>query len=216
VNTGRSQEAPASRPGPEVHSITGAATPHSDDMDARIRRYLISMAIRTACVVLAFVVHGPTRWVFLVGAVGLPYIAVVMANVATGQRRTAVPKVDAQPLTGLSGGTPTDRTMNGETVSAQTFYHSPTPSTTPDPPSSSSPPNVTVLTDGTRIDLTRTTAGNQREPAGHGSHSSQDQTVGGAAPRPGQTWTEPTSRPDVDHSPASAERLNHGSGERTA
>ncbi len=105
------------RPEPEVHSITGAATPHSDDLDLRIRRYLISMGIRTVCVVLALVVHNwPLRWVFIVGAVGLPYVAVVMANVGSGKKRTAVPKVSAQPLTGLGTGEPTSRTMPGETV----------------------------------------------------------------------------------------------------
>jgi len=44
------------------------------------------MGIRTLCVVLVLVVHGPTRWVFAVLAVILPYIAVVMANMA-GSRR---------------------------------------------------------------------------------------------------------------------------------
>ncbi len=43
-------------------------------------RYAISMAIRTVCVVLAVVVDGPLRWVFVAGAVLLPYVAVVLAN----------------------------------------------------------------------------------------------------------------------------------------
>jgi hypothetical protein len=74
-----------SPPAPVVHSITGAASAHSDDQDLRIRRYLVSMGIRTVCVVLAFVVDGPLRWVFAILAVILPYIAVVMANVAGGR-----------------------------------------------------------------------------------------------------------------------------------
>lgn len=79
----------APRPGPgepEVHQITNAVTPYSDDLDARITRYLLSMLIRTVCVVLVIVVHHPVRWVFAVGAVVLPYVAVIIAN-NTGRRR---------------------------------------------------------------------------------------------------------------------------------
>jgi hypothetical protein len=67
-----------------VHSITGAVSPLSDDLDARIRRYLISMSIRVLCVILAIVIHARWHhwswWIFAVGAVILPYVAVVMAN----------------------------------------------------------------------------------------------------------------------------------------
>ncbi len=51
-------------------------------------RYLVSMLIRTVCVVLVLVVDGPLRWVFAVGAIVLPYIAVILAN-NSGQRREA-------------------------------------------------------------------------------------------------------------------------------
>ena len=50
-------------------------------MRGRTRRYLISMGIRTACVILMMVSIGHWfAWVFLAGAAILPYIAVVMAN----------------------------------------------------------------------------------------------------------------------------------------
>ena len=55
-----------------------------------MKRYLISMLIRTICVVLVVVIDSPVRWVFAVGAVFLPYLAVVMAN-ASGTRRQAGP-----------------------------------------------------------------------------------------------------------------------------
>jgi hypothetical protein len=78
---GRPSRSPAGEP---VHSITGAVSPHSDDLDARIRRYLISMSIRVLCVILAIVIHARWHhwswWIFAVGAVILPYVAVVMAN----------------------------------------------------------------------------------------------------------------------------------------
>lgn len=52
----------------------------------RQRRYLWSMGLRTVCVVGAVLTaHGWAMWVFLSGAVFLPYVAVVMAN-ASGHR----------------------------------------------------------------------------------------------------------------------------------
>lgn len=70
---------------PEVYSITGAGESLSDEQTGRTKRYLVSMTIRTACVLLAIVVPGWPRWLFLAGAVALPYLAVVAAN--SGRRR---------------------------------------------------------------------------------------------------------------------------------
>lgn len=67
-------------PKDEVYSLTSARRPLSEDQGSRQRRYMISMAIRTVCFVLAVIVDGPLRWVLLVGAVLLPYIAVLIAN----------------------------------------------------------------------------------------------------------------------------------------
>lgn len=75
---------------PEVHQITNALTPHSDDLESRMAKYLVSMLIRTACVVLVLVVHHPVRWVFAVGAVALPYVAVIIANNTGGRRGNRV------------------------------------------------------------------------------------------------------------------------------
>jgi hypothetical protein len=85
-----------------VHSITTAAQAHSDDLDIRIRRYLISMGIRTVCLILVVVIHSPVRWVFGVLAVILPYIAVVMANAAGHRRGTGSGPVPVSRRT-LSG-----------------------------------------------------------------------------------------------------------------
>jgi hypothetical protein len=50
-------------------------------MSGRMRRYLISMAIRTTCVVACVLSIGHWwTWLFAAGAVFLPYIAVVAAN----------------------------------------------------------------------------------------------------------------------------------------
>ncbi|MGN6333729.1 MAG: DUF3099 domain-containing protein [Motilibacteraceae bacterium] len=72
---------PRSRRGDEdVFQITAAPKPLTEDVGGRTRRYLISMAVRTVCVVGAVLVGGWLRWAFLAGAVLLPYVAVVLAN----------------------------------------------------------------------------------------------------------------------------------------
>jgi Protein of unknown function (DUF3099) len=87
---------------PEVYRITSATGARSADMQQRAGRYLLSMGIRTLCVILVIVVPGPLRWVFAVGAIALPYIAVVAAN-AAGERRDPPlpppPPTARQPLT---------------------------------------------------------------------------------------------------------------------
>lgn len=66
----------------EVHSITSARTPASQEIDHRERNYLISMGIRVACFLAFVVVDHPVRWLFAVGAILLPYVAVVIGNSA--------------------------------------------------------------------------------------------------------------------------------------
>ena len=64
----------------ESFSITSAPKRLSSDLAGRQRRYLISMLIRTACFLLTVALPSPYRWFALVGAMFLPYIAVVIAN----------------------------------------------------------------------------------------------------------------------------------------
>jgi hypothetical protein len=68
----------------EVHRITDAGTPLSRDQDVRVRRYLWSMGIRTACFLGAVVAPSPWRWFLATAAIVLPYVAVVMANSGRG------------------------------------------------------------------------------------------------------------------------------------
>jgi Protein of unknown function (DUF3099) len=66
---------------PDPIRITTATRSHSDDINARQRRYVISMTIRTICFLLAVVSMGHWfMWAFLVASFVLPYVAVVMAN----------------------------------------------------------------------------------------------------------------------------------------
>lgn len=73
----------------EAVRITTAAPDRGRETAARQRRYLVSMAVRTACV-LGAVLVGPgwLRWVLVAGAVVLPYVAVVAANVTDRRDRT--------------------------------------------------------------------------------------------------------------------------------
>ncbi len=64
----------------EIFTITDAQRALSQEQTGRTRRYLISMGIRTVCVLAAVVVPGWPRWLLIAGAVVLPYLAVVMAN----------------------------------------------------------------------------------------------------------------------------------------
>lgn len=66
---------------PTVYQITGVPRSLTEDVHHREVRYLISMGIRTACLILAVVSPWvPLRVLFLIGALVLPYIAVVAAN----------------------------------------------------------------------------------------------------------------------------------------
>jgi DUF3099 family protein len=114
-------------PSGEVYRITGAAPSRSQDLDRRINRYLISMAIRTACVILVFVVPGPARWVFGVGAVFLPYVAVVLANASGLQSGPGPAPVERRSL-GARPDTPEAPAPTGpEVLQGQVISSAPTP-----------------------------------------------------------------------------------------
>ena len=68
------------KPKESVQSITTAQSSLTNDQSARQRRYFISMMVSTICFILTVVLPSPYRWVALVGALTLPYIAVIAAN----------------------------------------------------------------------------------------------------------------------------------------
>ena len=89
-----------------VHSITSAAAPLGDDIAKRARRYLAQMALRTLCFIGAVATWGivPT-WIsvsLLVGAVVLPYVAVVLANAGRERPDRADPFTDVVRQLGSS------------------------------------------------------------------------------------------------------------------
>ena len=88
----------ASRRPEQVFSVTGLPASLEDDQAQRMRRYLMSMGIRTACFVLAVVALAVLHWTaigwtLVAGAVVLPYIAVVMANATRSPQSTPLAPV---------------------------------------------------------------------------------------------------------------------------
>jgi hypothetical protein len=70
--------------GQQLHLVTQARRPMSEDISYRQHRYLIMMGIRVLCFAVALVLYVEhMRWLILVPAIGaifIPYIAVVFAN----------------------------------------------------------------------------------------------------------------------------------------
>jgi hypothetical protein len=80
-----------------VFRITGARSSLTEDVRGRQRRYVISMLVRTACVLLAVVMWDIQRYVAiacLAGGVLLPYFAVLIAN-AGRERAPGLPSTFA-------------------------------------------------------------------------------------------------------------------------
>ena len=92
------------RADPEVFTITSAAVSHSEELGHRQRRYLISMMIRTACFLAAVAVDGWPRWVFLAGAILLPYTSVVLANAGVRKKGAILDLVEPDAHGELAGG----------------------------------------------------------------------------------------------------------------
>lgn len=65
----------------QKQSITSLPESPEDDQRRRIVRYVLAMGVRVACVIACFFVQGWWLLACVVGAVLLPYIAVVIANV---------------------------------------------------------------------------------------------------------------------------------------
>ncbi|MEV8097429.1 DUF3099 domain-containing protein [Kitasatospora sp. NPDC085879] len=83
----------------QVFRITGARSSLTEDVRGRQRRYVISMLLRTVCVLLAVILWDVQRFVAfaaLAGAVLLPYFAVVIAN-AGRERAPGLPSTFAVP-----------------------------------------------------------------------------------------------------------------------
>ena len=92
-----------------VVRITTAGTSRADDIARRQRRYVFSMAVRTVCFISAVLVGpGWLRWVLVVGALVLPYVAVVMANAVTTKSDEFALRVSPDERPALTEGSDPD------------------------------------------------------------------------------------------------------------
>ena len=67
-----------------VYAVTSLPISPEEDNRIRFRNYTIAMLIRTACVVALIFVEGWMLLVVALGAIFLPYFAVVTANAKVG------------------------------------------------------------------------------------------------------------------------------------
>jgi len=85
----------------EVHSITDAAAAHSEEMRQRMIKYAVAMGIRMVCLILIFVVDGWLKILPIIGAVFLPWFAVIIANGSDKAEVHADSLLDYAPLAQL-------------------------------------------------------------------------------------------------------------------
>ena len=79
----------------QPQSITTLAESPDDERRRRMTRYLITMSIRVVCIVLCLFVRGWWLVLPILGAVVLPYVAVVLANVVSRSDASAPDPVGA-------------------------------------------------------------------------------------------------------------------------
>lgn len=65
---------------PKALSVTELAESPEDERKRRMKKYATAMTIRTVCVILIVVLPSPWLWLAALGAIFLPYFAVVIAN----------------------------------------------------------------------------------------------------------------------------------------
>jgi predicted tellurium resistance membrane protein TerC len=61
-------------------SVTELAESPEDERRRRMTKYTMAMTIRTVCVILIVILPSPWLWLAALGAIFLPYFAVVIAN----------------------------------------------------------------------------------------------------------------------------------------
>jgi predicted tellurium resistance membrane protein TerC len=71
-------------------SITSLPRSPEDDRRARMLKYSIAMGVRLVCIFACFLVPGYWLIIPAVGAVVLPYVAVVLANVSASRKETVL------------------------------------------------------------------------------------------------------------------------------
>jgi len=73
-----------------AQSVTSLVDSPSADRRRRMIRYSVAMGIRMVCIVLMLFVQGWLLLICAIGAIFLPYFAVILANAVTPPRTQAV------------------------------------------------------------------------------------------------------------------------------
>ena len=82
----------------DVQSVTTARQAGSEDLRQRQIHYFLAMGIRLVCFILAMTTPiGPLTWVWVIGAVVLPYVAVLLANNSVRSSSTMTAAVRRAP-----------------------------------------------------------------------------------------------------------------------
>ncbi len=63
-----------------VYNVSSVGINPEYERKRRMIRYTVAMTIRVVCLVLGMFVQGWLMWVCFIGAILLPYIAVILAN----------------------------------------------------------------------------------------------------------------------------------------
>lgn len=118
---------------PHVHRITEARESHTVERDGRARKYAITMTIRIVCFILAFLADGWLRWALMIGAVFLPYVAVVMANGGAdlSKREPAAEFYTQKNPDALDAGTVDFEPATGEVIDGTLADETPVPGQSP-------------------------------------------------------------------------------------
>ena len=98
-----------------AQSATSLQRAPRDDAHTRMGKYFSMMAIRVVCFVLMVAIqpYGWYTWLFAIGAIVLPYFAVVIANVAAAPAGRAVPPeraIEATPRAPQAAPAPDETT----------------------------------------------------------------------------------------------------------
>lgn len=92
-------------PAGDVPAITNAAVAHSDEMHQRMVKYATAMGIRMVCLVSIFIFDGWFKLIPIIGAVILPWVAVVIANGGSDiVHQDTVDLLDAAPMYAVDAG----------------------------------------------------------------------------------------------------------------
>lgn len=72
----------------KTQSATSLPRAPKDDAGSRSTRYLLLMGVRIACFALMVLItpYGWYTWLFGAGAIVIPYVAVILANVGQGDK----------------------------------------------------------------------------------------------------------------------------------